>query len=114
VAGYIPFSTYGACKAWLISFSGWASGRYSGRGVTVTAVCPGFTRTRFHERMGLRPRDMGLPDLMWLDATDVVSGSLRDIARGKAVSVPTVRYKAAVALSRILPQSLIRRALRGR
>ena len=43
VAGFIPRSTYGACKGWLISFSRWANGRYRGRGVTVTAVCPGFT-----------------------------------------------------------------------
>lgn len=37
-AGFVPFSTYGACKGWLISFSEWANGRDSSRGVTVTAV----------------------------------------------------------------------------
>lgn len=110
VAGFIPFSTYGACKAWLISFSSWANGRYSGRGVTVTAVCPGFTHTRFHERMGLPKRDIGLPDWLWLDARDVVSEALRDIARGKALSVPTLRYKAAVVLSRVVPSRLIAKA----
>ena len=107
VAGFIPFSTYGACKGWLISFSGWANGRYAGRGVTVTAVCPGFTHTRFHERMGLPEREIGLPAWLWLQAPDVVSGALRDIARGKALSVPTLRYKTAVALSRVLPASVV-------
>ncbi|MET0781106.1 MAG: SDR family NAD(P)-dependent oxidoreductase [Microbacterium sp.] len=110
VAGFIPFSTYGASKAWLISFSGWANGRYSTRGVTVTAVCPGFTHTRFHERMALPEREIGLPDWLWLDARDVVSEALRDIARGKALSVPTLRYKAAAALSRVVPSRLIARS----
>ena len=105
VAGFIPFSTYGACKGWLVGFSRWANGRYSGVGVTVTAVCPGFTRTRFHERMGLPTGEDGLPGWLWLDARDVVSESLRDIARGKALSVPTLRYKVAVFLSRVLPAS---------
>jgi short-subunit dehydrogenase len=107
VAGFIPRSTYGACKGWLISFSRWANGRYRGRGVSVTAVCPGFTHTNFHERMGLPPGQEGLPDWMWLDARDVVSESLRDIARGKSVSVPSLRYKAIVGLTRVLPAGLL-------
>jgi short-subunit dehydrogenase len=114
VAGFVPFSTYGACKSWLISFSAWANGRYSGRGVTVTAVCPGFTRTRFHERMGLPRQEMGLPPWMWLDAREVVAASLRDIARGKALSVPTLRYKLAVLLSRVLPPRVVGRVTAGR
>jgi hypothetical protein len=107
VAGFIPRSTYGACKGWLISFSRWANGRYADRGVTVTAVCPGFTHTNFHERMGLPPGEEGLADWMWLDARDVVAESLRDVARGKAVSIPSLRYKAIVALTRVLPAKLV-------
>ena len=115
VAGFIPRSTYGACKGWLISFSRWANGRYARRGVTVTAVCPGFTHTSFHERMGLQPGQEGVADWMWLDARDVVAESLRDIARGKAVSVPSLRYKAIVAVTRVVPARLISRAgARGR
>jgi short-subunit dehydrogenase len=107
VAGFIPRSTYGACKGWLISFSRWANGRYRGRGVTVTAVCPGFTHTNFHERMGLPPGQEGLPDWLWLNARDVVAESLRDVARGKSVSVPSLRYKAIVGLTRVLPAGLL-------
>jgi len=107
VAGFIPRSTYGACKGWLISFSRWANGRYGGRGVTVTAVCPGFTHTSFHERMGLAPGQEGLPDWLWLDARDVVAESLRDVARGKSVSVPSLRYKLIVGLTKVLPAGLL-------
>ena len=107
VAGFIPRATYGACKGWLISFSRWANGRYAPRGVTVTAVCPGFTHTGFHERMGLPPGQEGVPGWMWLDARTVVSESLRDVARGKAVSVPSMRYRLIVALTRFLPDDFL-------
>ncbi len=109
VAAFIPRSTYGACKGWLVAFSRWANGRYAPRGVTVTAVCPGFTHTDFHARMGLAVGKEGVPDALWLDARDVVSESLRDVARGKAVSVPSLRYRVLVALTRLVPPSLAAR-----
>jgi short-subunit dehydrogenase len=110
VAGFTPRSTYGACKGWLISFSRWANVEYAKRGVTVTAVCPGFTHTNFHERAGLPPGQEGVPDWMWLDAPTVVEESLRDVARGRAVSIPSTKYKALVALSRFVPSSVVARA----
>lgn len=110
VAGFIPRSTYGAVKGWVISFSRWANGRYRARGVTVTAVCPGFTHTNFHERAGLPPGQEGVPSWMWLDAPDVVAESLRDAARGKAVSIPSLKYKLIVGATRFLPSGLAARA----
>lgn len=109
VAAFIPRSTYGACKGWLVSFSRWANGRYRSRGVTVTAVCPGYTHTNFHERMGLAPGEEGIPGPLWLNARDVVSQSLRDAARGIPVSVPSLRYKLIVGLARIAPPTLAAR-----
>lgn len=106
VAGFIPRSTYSACKSWLIGFSRWANAEYARDGVTVTAVCPGFTHTTFHERMGLAPGQEGIPTLMWLNADDVVREALRDAARGKAVSIPSLRYKLIVGLTKVLPASL--------
>ena len=43
---------------------------------------------------------------MWLQAPDVVRASLRDVARGKPVSIPSARYKAVVALVRVIPASV--------
>lgn len=115
VAAFIPRSTYGAVKNWVVSFSRWANGRYAASGVTVTAVCPGFTHTNFHERMGLAPGHEGVPSWLWLDASDVVSESLRDVARGRAVSVPSLRYKVLVGLTRVLPAGLVAKVgARGR
>lgn len=112
VAGFISRSTYSACKQWLIGFSRWANAEYAADGVTVTAVCPGFTHTTFHERMGLAPGHEGIPAIGWLNAPDVVREGLRDAARGRAVSIPSLRYKFVVALTKVLPASLTARAAR--
>ena len=115
VAGFVPRGTYGAVKGWLISFSRWANVRYRGRGVTVTAVCPGFVHTNFHERLGLPPGQEGVHAGMWLDAPVVVAEALRDVARGRSVSIPSAKYKVLVTLSRLLPDALVVRAAeRGR
>jgi uncharacterized protein len=115
VAGFVPRDTYGAAKSWAIGFSRWANVRYRGRGVTVTAVCPGFVHTDFHRRLGLARGAEGVPGWMWLEAPRVVGESLRDAARGRSVSIPSVRYKALVALSRLAPDALVvRAAARGR
>lgn len=115
VAGFISRSTYSASKQWLIGFSRWANAQYARDRVSVTALCPGFTHTTFHERMGLEPGHEGIPAIGWLHAKDVVREGLRDAARGKAVSVPSLRYRIVVALTKILPPSLTARAgRRGR
>lgn len=112
VAAFLPRGTYGAVKAWVVSFSRWANAAYGPRGVTVTAVCPGFTHTSFHERLGLPPGQEGIPALLWLDAADVVREGLRDAARGRAVSIPSWRYRALVRAARLLPGALVARLAR--
>ncbi|WP_247828040.1 SDR family NAD(P)-dependent oxidoreductase [Arthrobacter antioxidans] len=107
VAGFTPRGTYGAVKAAMISFSRWANVVYGREGIRVTAVCPGFVRTEFHQRMGMEASS--IPAAMWLDVGLVVRDALRDTAAGKAVSVPSVRYKALVALTRVTPSSLVAR-----
>ncbi|HEY7008822.1 MAG TPA: SDR family oxidoreductase, partial [Jatrophihabitantaceae bacterium] len=69
VAGFVPRgsnATYSASKAWVTMFSEALSVQLRDSGVTVTAICPGFTRTEFHERASA---DMShVPERMWLDA----------------------------------------------
>jgi short-subunit dehydrogenase len=105
VAGFTPRGSYGAAKAWVLSFSRWANWHYRSGGVRVTAVAPGFVRTEFHQRMGVRAER--IPRMLWLEAPRVVRTALRDAARGKAISVPSLRYKALVALTHVLPTSVI-------
>jgi short-subunit dehydrogenase len=113
VAGFTPRGTYGAAKAWVLSFSRWANIAYRPRGVSVTAVAPGFVHTEFHDRMEVSKKSV--PPFLWLDAETLVRIALTDISRGKAVSVPTVRYKIVVLLSALLPKGIVAKgALRGR
>ncbi|OFI39289.1 short-chain dehydrogenase [Arthrobacter sp. SW1] len=104
VAAFATRGSYSAAKAWQVSFSRWANLAFAPRGVKVTALCPGFTHTEFHDRMGM---DKGVaPGWMWLDAGRVVREALADNNRGKAVSIPSKRYKLVSAVARILPASL--------
>jgi hypothetical protein len=50
-----------------------------------------------------------VPSLLWLDAPAVVRAGLQDAARGRGVSVPSVRYKALIGLVRVLPSGLTAR-----
>lgn len=105
IAAFLPRGTYSAAKAWLVSFSRWANLAYRARGVLVTAVCPGFTHTEFHDRMGM---DKSVaPSWAWLQAERVVREGLADNERGKAVSIPTRRYKIVAALARVAPARLM-------
>lgn len=110
VAAFLPRSTYSAVKQWLVTFSRWANGYYASKGVKVSAVCPGFTHTNFHERMGLPPGEEGIPNWMWLNAKNVVNESIRTAERGKAVCVPSKRYKVIVALLKFIPANLAAKA----
>ena len=105
VAAFLPRGTYSAAKAWLLSFSRSANMAYAPRGVKVTAVCPGFTHTEFHDRMGMDKTVT--PRWMWLEARQVVSEGLADNAKGKAVSIPSKRYKVLTSVSRVLPSRFV-------
>lgn len=105
IAAFLPRGTYSAAKAWLLSFSRWANLAYRTRGIKVTAVCPGFTHTEFHDRMGM---DKSVaPKWTWLTAERVVREGLADNAKGKAVSIPSKRYKVVAVLARIAPPRLM-------
>ena len=99
VAAFLPRGTYAAAKAWVNSFSEWAAHEYRSQGVTVMALCPGFTKTEFHERMDVR-RGSGL---LWLDVEFLVRRALEDFDKGRVYSIPSAQYKTIVRLSRLIP-----------
>ncbi|HEX2316272.1 MAG TPA: SDR family oxidoreductase [Thermomonospora sp.] len=104
VAAFFSRGTYGASKAWVVSFSQAVMRDLGGRGVHVMALCPGFVRTEFHERAGMNVS--GIPGFMWLDQDRVIDTALRDLRRGVQVSVPGAQYKAIVGLGRLVPRAL--------
>ena len=109
VAAFLPRGTYSAAKAWVNSFSEWAATEYGPRGVHVMALCPGFTKTEFHERMGLDAAHGSAPGWMWLDVDDLVSTALKDFAKKKTYSVPSAQYKAIVGVTRAIPRGVLQR-----
>ena len=109
VAGFIASGSYSAAKAWVTTFSEGLASELAGSGVTVTALCPGFTNTEFQERAGISKPG---PGFLWLDPVQLVSDCLDDVGRGRVVSVPGVQYKAIVGLLRVVPRSVVRRRAR--
>jgi uncharacterized protein len=110
VAGFMamPGSTYSASKAWVTNFSESTGLAVRRHGVRVLALCPGFTRTEFQQRAGID--GSSIPGWLWLSADDVVRVGLRDLRRGRLISVPDWRYKAAVLGLRYAPRRLVQRS----
>jgi short-subunit dehydrogenase len=111
----MPGSTYPASKAWVTNFSESMNLLVRRHGVRVLALCPGYTRTEFHQRQGIDTSKM--PAGLWLTPERVVRDALRDLAKGKAISVPSARYKVAVFAMRYLPRRMyqkVSRDTRGR
>jgi short-subunit dehydrogenase len=104
VAGYLPRGSYAAAKAYVTSLSEWADLTYRDQGVRVMALLPGFTKTEFHERMDVSRGSA--PSWLWLDVDRLVWEALRDLAKGRRISVPSKRYKAISVLARYTPTSV--------
>jgi short-subunit dehydrogenase len=99
---------YGASKAFLIRFSEALSSENAPKGVNVTAVCPGFTRSEFHDVLGTRDRMNKMPGLLWLKADDVAREGYEAVMTGHSVVVNGGIYRFLVWLNGALPRSLSR------
>ena len=107
VAGYIAGGTYSASKSYLTVLSESLNTELSATNVKVSALCPGFTRTEFHQRGKMSMK--GLPNFLWLNSDRLVEQSWRDALKGKAVSVPGWQYKLLVLIVQTVPRSIVRK-----
>ncbi len=110
VAGMVPapagHTLYGASKAFVIRFSEALAAENMDKGIHVTAVCPGFTLSEFHEVTGTRDRMNNMPGLLWLKAPDVARQGYDAVMRGTPVVVNGWIYRFVVWLVGALPRSL--------
>jgi short-subunit dehydrogenase len=107
VAGYIAGGTYSASKSYLTVLSESLNTELSATNVKISALCPGFTRTEFHQRGKMSMK--GLPNFMWLNSDRLVEQSWRDALKGKAVSVPGWQYKLLVLIVQTVPRFIVRK-----
>ena len=100
----VPFqSVYGACKAFLLSFSSSLKNELHGTGVTVTVYCPGVTQTEFRARAGIgqRRQEAGMT------AETAAKIAYIETLRGKHIVVPGFINRLYVFLAQHLPPSTV-------
>jgi hypothetical protein len=107
-------AVYYASKAYVLSFSEALYEELRGTGVTVTALCPGPTKTNFQERASLAGSRMsaGGP-LGMMDAETVARSGYRALMRGRPIAVPGMTNKMLVQMERLTPRWVVRRTVRA-
>jgi len=84
---------YGPAKAYLVALSEELALMLRGSGVHVSALCPGFTHTEFHEAAGLMDMKRGLPGFLWYDAETVVREGIAAVERGVPIWISGRLYR---------------------
>lgn len=107
VAGWIAGGSYSAAKSYLTVLSESLHTELKATNVNVHALCPGFTRTEFHQRGKMKMG--GVPNWFWLSAEQVVRDSWKAARAGKVLSIPGRQYKVISFISRFGPRPWVRK-----
>jgi short-subunit dehydrogenase len=105
-AGFVTMGGYSAVKAWVTTYTEGLANELRGTGVQVTALCPGWVRTEFHQRADIGTAK--IPDWMWLDADRLVAECLDDVEHFRVISIPSKRYQTLMFAARHLPRGAVR------
>ena len=98
---------YAAAKAYLVKFSESLSLENADSGVNVTALCPGFTWSEFHDVTGTREMMSKLPKWAWLQADEVARAGIDGVERGRVIVVPGRVYKLLHFVAKHLPDRMV-------
>jgi len=116
LAGIVPpvagHTLYAASKSFVIKFSQALSAEVAPQGVHVTALCPGFTFSEFHDVTGTRHMVRRLPKWMWMDAYTVAKRGYDAVMAGDVVRVTGGVNRTMAGLSKLLPEAVVLRAVR--
>jgi uncharacterized protein len=111
LAGLVPapagHTLYAASKAFAIKFSEALAHEGRPNGVHVTAVCPGFTLSEFHDVTGTRAQVSKLPSWMWMDAPTVARQGFDAVMEGTPIYINGRANRAIAAFVRHLPQPVV-------
>jgi uncharacterized protein len=100
-------ATYAATKAFVLALSEATHNELSGRGVSVTAVCPGPVKTEFAEAAGLGDANERLPGFVWTDVEHVAKDAVEAAEKGNRVVVPGLMQRAGALLGQHSPRALV-------
>jgi len=101
------FATYAASKAFVHSFSEAVHSELSGTGVSVTSLCPGFTKTEFEEAAGAEEEASKFPDFTWMESEDVARQGIEGMLAGRRTVVPGVVNKVLSTSGRYTPRTVL-------
>jgi short-subunit dehydrogenase len=104
-------AVYYATKAFVVSLSEALAEELRGTGVTVTALCPGATRTAFAGAAGMEESALFRRGVV-MEAREVARAGVEGMLAGRAIVVPGLANKALLASIRVAPRSLVRRITR--
>lgn len=107
-AAFLPgpfMAVYYASKAFVLSFSEAVNSELAGTGVTVTALCPGPTRTEFFDRAGMGSSPLFHANMM--DGPTVVRIGYRAMQRGKPVAIAGFKNRVLIGMMRLTPRSVV-------
>ena len=111
LAGLVPapagHTLYAASKSFMIKFSESLAHEVNHRGVHVTALCPGFTMSEFHDVLGTREMMNKMPSFMWMDSPTVARQGFDAVMRGTPILVTGMVNSSIATLVRLLPQRVV-------
>ena len=99
---------YGPIKTFMNRFSDGININYNHKGITSTAVCPGFTVTGFHTASGVQEEMDRVPKFMVFSAERIADEAVEATIAGRALCVPTKTYKFLVFMLKNIPQPILR------
>jgi short-subunit dehydrogenase len=111
LAAFVPapagHTLYAACKAFVVKFSESLAGEVLRSGVHVTALCPGFTLSEFHDVTGTRATVRKLPSWLWMSAEDVAREGFDAVMAGRPAHVTGGVNRALAILAQYTPRPLL-------
>ncbi len=119
LAGLMPgtpsATLYGPAKSFLVAFSQGLHNEHRDTGVHVSALCPGFTYSEFHDVTGDREQmKRRTPAWLWMGADEVAAAGYEAAEANRPVCVPGAPNFAIAALLKVLPDEWIMTLMRTR